>query len=364
MPSNDQTRRINPREQETELYVPPGGSSRTERIPAAEPKAKKTSLLPWLIGGVAAIFLACSGTLGIGGLLWWKLHRSEPQVSQSPPEVARPIAAPQKSNPPPAQPPQQEVKPPAPPVVKPPVEPVPPQSAKEEKPAQNELPIVVRNHMDIHGDYQNNPIAAEKKFGGKLVRIQQPIGFSEQVDKRRDGFWLMEAVGFGSIENQYPIYGVEYRLSKKGEDQYAALQKKELAEMELIGRVKGTRPNPANIFSGVMVQITDCYFAEGDPKDNPKLKAEQEETRRREQEAKRKQEEAKRQAEATRRQEEMQRQAEEERKAQVLMRPALQLLDKGFKKEAGERLQKVIDKYPDTQTAEKARKLLEKLKGK
>jgi hypothetical protein len=33
-----------------------------------------------------------------------------------------------------------------------------------------------------------------------------------------------------------------------------------LNHMQLVGKVKGTRPYPNNIFSGVMVTLTDCSF--------------------------------------------------------------------------------------------------------
>jgi TolA-binding protein len=42
-----------------------------------------------------------------------------------------------------------------------------------------------------------------------------------------------------------------------------------------------------------------------------------------------------------------------------MLRQALSLADRGFKKEARKRYQDVIDKYPDTPAAAKARKLLE-----
>jgi hypothetical protein len=49
----------------------------------------------------------------------------------------------------------------------------------------------------------------------------------------------------------------------------------------------------------------------------------------------------------------------EEAKAKALLRSGLQLADKGFKPQARKRYQEVIDKYPGTETAEKAKKLLD-----
>jgi hypothetical protein len=94
--------------------------------------------------------------------------------------------------------------------------------------------------------------------------------------------------------------------------------------------------------------------------------AEEAENRRRQQqaeeEAKRRAEEAKRREEAAKQQAERERAEREDAKARVIMRQALSLADRGFTKEARKRYQEIIDKYSDTPTAAKARKILEKLK--
>lgn len=53
------------------------------------------------------------------------------------------------------------------------------------------------------------------------------------------------------------------------------------------------------------------------------------------------------------------RQEREEVKAKALLRSGLQLADKGFKPQARKRYQEVIDKYPGSEAAAKAKKLLE-----
>jgi hypothetical protein len=53
----------------------------------------------------------------------------------------------------------------------------------------------------------------------------------------------------------------------------------------------------------------------------------------------------------------------EDAKAKVLMRRANQVLNQGLKKAARQRYQEIIDQYPDTPTAEEARKIIEKIAG-
>jgi hypothetical protein len=93
--------------------------------------------------------------------------------------------------------------------------------------------------------------------------------------------------------------------------------------------------------------------------------AEEAEKRRRQQQAeedaKRRAKEDKKRAEEAKQQEEEARVEREDAKARVILRQATQLSERGFTKEARKRYQEVIDKYPDTPSAAKARKSLEKL---
>ena len=65
-------------------------------------------------------------------------------------------------------------------------------------------------------------------------------------------------------------------------------------------------------------------------------------------------------AERAKRYEEEAKRRVEEARAQSALRAALQVASQGFKKEARKRYQEIIDKYPDTEAAAKAKKLLEK----
>jgi TolA-binding protein len=69
---------------------------------------------------------------------------------------------------------------------------------------------------------------------------------------------------------------------------------------------------------------------------------------------------AARQKQETQRQIELEKKKREEAKAQSALRAALQVAGRGFDKEARKRYQEIIDKYPDTEAAAKAKKLLDK----
>jgi hypothetical protein len=198
--------------------------------------------------------------------------------------------------------------------------------------------IEVDSFVMLANEYRDNPIAAARRYDGKQVRILHHVGAAEKMEKRADDFWLQEDIGQNVVGATYtgpaltggtlvPVYGVEYRLSKDGEEQYAKLKPQERRDMDLIGTVKGTRPYAANTFGSTMLQITDCSFVASTRRKN---------------------------------QEEYQ-DAIEDTKAKREMRGALNLLYDGHKEEARKRFQAIIDKYPNTPTAERAKCQLDKM---
>jgi hypothetical protein len=141
--------------------------------------------------------------------------------------------------------------------------------ATGERPADERQPEPIDLHkvppirgylVTLSTEFQANPVAAEKKYVGKYWRFPSPLVYDHKVEKRDGGYWIVVPIGIKSLHQQDPVYGVECKLSKEGEDQYAAGDK--LHDMEMIGRIDGTRPYPQNIFGRTMLTISDCRFVE------------------------------------------------------------------------------------------------------
>lgn len=126
---------------------------------------------------------------------------------------------------------------------------------QDEKPVNPDGPP--QSLIGIHGDFHANPVAADRKYAGKFWRLENAATGQHVTEKRDGGYWIVVPIGIKSIKVQDPIYGVECKLSKKGEDQFAA---GEIRGVEMVGRVRGTRDFPENVFSKIMVTIDECYF--------------------------------------------------------------------------------------------------------
>src|SRR5207302_1187558 len=79
--------------------------------------------------------------------------------------------------------------------------------------------INITNFATIFNEYDSNAPAADLKYQGRRVSIDSwEFG---RMEKRENRYWLLGQIGFRSIENQSPIYGVECELSSVGAKQFA-----------------------------------------------------------------------------------------------------------------------------------------------
>jgi hypothetical protein len=141
--------------------------------------------------------------------------------------------------------------------------------------------------------------------------------------------------------------------------------------MDLIGTVKGTRPFADNIYGGTMLQIIACKYV---PSTKPRkeesadAKNPQAEPKKMQQSPPRQLTRRERQAKARQAAAEEEKRRQEEYQATLAeasikreLNGALRLLDRGFKDEARKRLKAIVEKYPDTPTAERAKRQLDKM---
>jgi hypothetical protein len=327
------------------------------KLPDMPPKAiarKGTNpvLLALAIGAPLVLLMLCGGG---GGVIVWIMKqeqaqpRHEEQASVAPDLISKPVPkAEPKAVLPLPEPPQKARRAAGQP------EPKQEQPKKQEPPNEPTLihkpgePSLETWAQTLYSDYDNE-LAGDTKYLGKVIDLKLSILQISGMFKRGGRYFL----GMDTLANERDNVGVicEIHLSALSDflpERISARAKEPGSPWRVRGVCKGRKPT-TRISPGyevlmercILVRINKVAEKEAMPAaKQPEAKAERQPTP----------EEIA----------EMVKREQEEKKARIAFNQASQLAGRGFKEQARKRYQEIIDKYPRTETAGKAKKQLEK----